>query len=115
MFTIYSKTTGEVFQSKLFVDTAVMAEDGVLRGYFDETKERWAGYHPSTNPGVYELTNAQVEAWDESKLYTFNEETKEFTERQRPLSPEEEQARQLEGIEAQVAYTAMMTDTLIEG
>lgn len=113
MFTIYSKTTGEVFQSKLFVDTATTA-DGVLRGYFDDTKEHWAGYHPSTNPGVYELTNAQVEAWDETKLYSFDEETKEFTERQRPLSPEEEQARRLEAIEAQAAWTAMMTDTLIE-
>jgi len=108
---IYSKTDGEVFGR--FHHTATDAE-GILKGYFGETDEFWAGYHPSMNPGVYELTEAQNAAWDDTKIYAFNEETKELTERERPKSPEEVQADRLDGIEAQVAYTAMLTDTLIE-
>lgn len=111
MVIVYSKTNGEVFRR--FLRTAVM-EDGVLRGYDSDDDERWAGYHPSVNPGVYELTPEQNEAFDETKLYTFNEETKELTERERPLSPEEQTAKELEDIKAQTVYTAMMTDTLIE-
>jgi len=81
MFIIYSKTTGEVFNH--FHHTSI-DEEGILKGYFGETDNYWAGYHPSVNPGVYELTKKQEEAWDETKLYSFDEKTKELTEREKP-------------------------------
>lgn len=85
MFIIYSKKTGEVFNR--FHRTATDAE-GILKGYFGEDESRWAGYHPSVEAEVYELTEKQNKAWDDNKLYSFDEKNKELTERELPEIPE---------------------------
>lgn len=111
MVIIYNKTNGDVYGKYLRIEN--VPEENVIRGIMTEDGSRWAGYHISCNPETYELTPSQEAAWDPTKLYSFDPSTKTLTERERPKTPEEIQAEQLERIEAQSTYTAMMTDTLI--
>ena len=111
MTIIYNKTTGEVFGR--YLRTEWIPEESVIHGIKNMDGSLWDGFHISCNPETYELTPSQEAAWDDTKLYSFDPNTKTLTERERPKTPEEIQAEQLERIEAQSTYTAMMTDTLI--
>ncbi len=108
MYIVYSQTNGKVWRR---VDSTEYGSDGVLYGLIGNDK---VGYHPSCNPAVYELTPEQNEAFDDTKRYGFDAETHELTELPRTLTPIEELSERLDAMEAQVAYTAMMSDTLIE-
>ena len=106
MVIIYDSMKGSVFGAYQFAEKC---EDGITRGYFDETKLHWAGYDPSCNPEIHELTKAEEKVFDPTKSYTYDGKT--LAEIEPPAEPVEDR---LDKVESQTFYTAMMTDTLME-
>ena len=103
---IYNTQTHEVYNS---FPRAEKCEDGIVRGFFGESDEFWAGYDPSCNPEIHELTKAEEKVFDPTKIYTYDGNT--LAEVEPPADPVEDR---LDKVESQTFYTAMMTDTLME-